>query len=183
MTLSSHKLGGPQGAGALICRAGVDPPVLLTGGGQEKRRRAGTENIPAIAGFGSAAAHAAETVHEFQALKKLQDKLENGLRVLAEDVVIFGAGAERVANTTCFSVPGTQAETLLIALDLENIAVSSGSACSSGKVKKSHVLKAMGFDDQAIAGALRVSTGWGSSEADIDRFLEAFTKILNRIRK
>ncbi len=170
MTLSAHKLGGPVGAGALVVRDGLALEPLVHGGGQELRRRAGTENLVAIAGFGAVAQIKPNTVNG------LRDRLESSL----EDVVIFGATAERLPNTTCFAVPGLDAETLLMSLDLEGLAVSSGSACSSGKVAKSHVLAAMGVAPEISKAAIRVSLGWDTTEHHIDRFIAAWRKILAR---
>jgi cysteine desulfurase len=119
---------------------------------------------------------------DFRALVHLRARLENGLREIADDAVIFGENVERVANTTCFSLPGVSAETAVIALDLEGIAVSSGSACSSGKIAKSHVLEAMGVEDDLIKGAIRVSTGWYTEENHIDTLLEKLEMIIKRTR-
>jgi cysteine desulfurase len=178
MTLSAHKIGGPKGVGAVILAEGVlglEPQ--LRGGGQEFGRRAGTENVAGIVGFG-AAARAAMAALENDAirLKTLQNRLENGLRQSPE-VIVFSGDAPRLPNTTLFTVPGLRAETAVIGFDLANIAVSSGSACSSGKVQPSHVLKAMGFDGELAEGAVRLSLGWSTSEADIDRCLEAWRKL------
>ena len=175
LTLSAHKIGGPQGVGALgLGLCGVTP-VLLEGGGQEKRARAGTLNAAGIAGFGVAAEMAANGLKDFLRLETLREKLENEL----EGVTIYGKNAPRVTNTTLFSVPGVKAETLLMAFDLEGICVSNGSACSSGTVKFSHVLDAMGADKNA--GTLRISTGWATKESDIDAFLAAWEKIAGRL--
>lgn len=180
--LSSHKLGGPQGAGALVLAGGVAlGPALLRGGGQERGFRSGTENVAALAGFGTAAAEVMSL--ETERLVALRDRLETGLARLSDEAVVFGGAALRLPNTTCFAVPGTAAETLLIALDLAGVAVSSGSACSSGKVARSHVLDAMGGPAALAGGALRVSTGWASTEAEVDRFLEAFADALRRMRR
>jgi cysteine desulfurase len=170
MTLSAHKLGGPVGAGALIVRDGTVLTPLIHGGGQELRRRAGTENVAAAAGF------AAVAQEKLNSVKALRDHLESSL----EGVVIFGAKAERLPNTTCFAAPGMNAETLLMAFDLEGIAVSSGSACSSGKVAKSHVLAAMGVEPQLAGGAIRVSLGWDTTPDHIEHFIAAWRKILAR---
>ena len=169
MTLSAHKLGGPVGAGALVIRDGLAVEPLLHGGGQELRRRAGTENLAAIAGF-AAVARAGMDV------KLLRDRLDAGL----DGAVIFGAGADRLPNTTCFAMPGLKAETLLMALDLEGIAVSSGSACSSGKVAKSHVLAAMGVAPEISQGAIRVSLGWNTTEGQIETFIAAWRRQVQR---
>jgi cysteine desulfurase len=170
MTLSAHKCGGPMGAGALIVRDGLALAPLLHGGGQELRRRAGTENLAAIAGF------AAVSDEKPNAVNALRDRLESVL----EGSVILGAGVERLANTTCFAAAGMNAETLLMAFDLEGIAVSSGSACSSGKVAKSHVLAAMGVAPEISRAAIRVSLGWDTTPAHIDHFTAAWRKILAR---
>jgi cysteine desulfurase len=169
MTLSAHKLGGPAGAGALVVRDGLALEPLIHGGGQELRRRAGTENLPAVAGFGAVA----QTRQQRGALR---DRLEAAL----DGAVIFGRDVARLPNTTCFAMPGMKAETLLMAFDLEGIAVSSGSACSSGKVAKSHVLAAMGVAPEISQAAIRVSLGWDTSEDMIDQFIAAWRKIASR---
>ena len=182
LILSSHKLGGPKGAGALVSRGEVlMPAALIRGGGQEKGHRSGTENPPALAGFAAAARSAADDLAERNIrIAGLRDGLETGMRLATNDVIIHGADVERVANTCFFSLPGLKSETGQIAFDLEGIALSAGSACSSGKVGQSHVLNAMGFD--AALGGLRVSLGPGSTEADVDRFLAAFVRVVSRRR-
>ncbi|WP_421593720.1 cysteine desulfurase family protein [Shinella sp. M27] len=182
LILSSHKLGGPKGAGALVSRGEVLMPVsLIRGGGQEKGHRSGTENPASLAGFAAAARSAAAGLIERNAsIAGLRDGLENGMRLATNDVIIHGADVERVANTCFFSLPGLKSETGQIAFDLEGIALSAGSACSSGKVGQSHVLTAMGFD--AALGGLRVSLGSGSTQADVDRFLAAFARVVSRRR-
>jgi cysteine desulfurase len=170
LTVSAHKLGGPLGAGALVVRDGLVLAPLIHGGGQELRRRAGTENLAAIAGFAAVANE--KTID----IKILRDDLENCL----EGAAIFGAGAERLPNTACFALPGASAESLLIGLDLDGIAVSSGSACSSGKVGRSHVLEAMGVPPDLAAGALRISLGWNTTADDINHFKEAWRRIMAR---
>lgn len=186
LVLSAHKLGGPKGAGALIAaspRLNVAEP-LVRGGGQERGLRAGTENVAAIAGFGEAArAVVAETGREPVRLAQLRDALAAHVRAAAPDAVIFGAAAPRLPNTLCFAAPGIGAQTLLIALDLAGVAVSSGAACSSGKVARSHVLNAMRVDPELAAGAIRLSLGWSSDEADVAHFGEAFAEIVARIRR
>lgn len=180
LTLSAHKIGGPQGVGAVVLSAEATEirERLLRGGGQERGYRAGTENVPGIAGFGEAARLAlAEIAHYGTQMQALRERLEADVRRIAPDAVIFGAGAQRLPNTSAFAVPGLRAETLLMALDLEGVAVSSGAACSSGKVKRSHVLDAMGVAAQVADGALRVSLGWASTEADVSRFATAFAKV------
>jgi cysteine desulfurase len=186
LILSAHKIGGPKGTGALVFADENDHirDVLLRGGGQERGQRAGTENVAAIAGFGAAAkAAACSLLSEAEHTKALRDRLEQRLLQIAPDVVIFGAQVERLPNTSCFAVRGTSAETLLMALDLAGVAVSSGSACSSGKVGKSHVLAAMGVEPVIANGAMRVSFGWSSTEADVEHFADAFAKALERIQR
>lgn len=177
MSLSAHKLGGPQGVGALIVADDVELSAQMLGGGQERGRRAGTENVAAIAGFGAAArATHAGLAH----LAPLRDAFEAELRVIAPAVEIFGATAPRLPNTSCYALHGMAAETQIVALDLAGVAVSSGSACSSGKVAPSHVLKAMGAAPEAAAAALRVSAGWATRESDFDRLLEAWRPLAQR---
>ncbi|MEO1066107.1 MAG: cysteine desulfurase family protein [Pseudomonadota bacterium] len=175
ITLSAHKIGGPQGVGAVVrASAGIGIPALLKGGGQELGYRGGTENVMAIEGFGIAAeACAAEVVSS-----DLQAELESGLKALSNEIVVFGDTVERLPNTTCFAMPGKRAETALIAYDMAGIAVSSGSACSSGKVGASHVLEAMGVERSLSDGAIRVSTGWTNTPADIKAFLTATERLL-----
>jgi cysteine desulfurase len=177
LTLSAHKLGGPQGVGAIVLRAGVEPLALLRGGGQERRWRPGTENLPGIVGFGRAADLALEDRDFGRRTAALRDRLEAGVRALAPDAPIHGAGALRLPNTSCLGMPGVSNQTQLIALDLAGIAVSTGSACSSGKVGPSHVLAAMGVEPAAAAQTIRVSLGWASTEADIERLLAAWTRL------
>jgi cysteine desulfurase len=174
MSIAAHKFGGPQGVGALIVREGVTIAPRLSGGGQEQGRRSGTENVAGIAGFGLAAELALEHLSDFAALGAHRDRLEAGLRETSNAAVVFGDGQERLPNTSCFAVPGVPAETALMMLDLGGIEVSSGSACSSGKVANNHVLAAMGVDDTLRMGALRVSLGWNSQPDHVDRFLEVW---------
>ncbi|MGV2018206.1 cysteine desulfurase family protein [Agrobacterium sp. 22-223-1] len=182
LVVSSHKLGGPKGAGALVSRGEVMmPKPLIHGGGQEKGHRSGTENTLSVIGFGAAAAVAARNLEiEAARLAALRTRLEDGMRVSAPDVIIHGEDVARVGNTTFFTLPGLKAETGQIAFDIEGIALSAGSACSSGKVGESHVLTAMGRDPKL--GALRISLGHATDEADIERTLAAFTKIAGRRR-
>lgn len=182
LTLSAHKFGGPQGIGAIVVRSTARvPSPLMVGGGQENWRRGGTENVAAIAGFGEAAALAAADVADTSRLEALKARLETGLREICANTTVFGGAVERLCNTTCFSVPGILAETALIAFDLERVSVSSGSACSSGKVSASHVLRAMGVDEETARGAIRVSLGWNSDETDIDRVLKIWPTIVDRL--
>ncbi|MEA2759088.1 MAG: cysteine desulfurase [Methylobacteriaceae bacterium] len=184
LILSAHKLGGPKGIGALVFADGNDHigHVLVRGGGQERGQRAGTENVPAIAGFG-AAARIASSAPEAEHTRGLRDRLEEAVLRIAPDAVIFGAEVERLPNTSCFAVPGTSAETLLMVLDLDGVAVSSGSACSSGKIGKSHVLAAMGIDPALASCAIRVSFGWSSREAAVEHFAGAFGRAIERIQR
>jgi cysteine desulfurase len=176
LTLSAHKIGGPQGAGALYIRDGLALTPLLRGGGQEGRRRAGTENVAAIAGFGVAAGLAAES-DDFTALR---DRMEARLAALAPGLVFYGKNAPRVGNTSCFGAPGMSAETALIALDLAGIAVSSGAACSSGAVEPSPVLLAMGVPERAAREAIRVSLGWATEPGDVDNLVESWSMVYRR---
>ena len=183
-TVSAHKLGGPKGVGALIKRSATlhlaEP--LLSGGGQERGARAGTENVAGIAGFGAAAASAAVTMAaDSERLRSLRDRLEAGLA--RSPTVVFGRNAERLPNTSLFAAPGLRAETALINLDLMGFAVSSGSACSSGKVAASHVLAAMGVPGDLSAGAIRLSIGPHIVENEIDLFLKAWMKLLAGLSK
>jgi cysteine desulfurase len=184
MTLSAHKIGGPKGVGAVILAEGVlgfEP--LLRGGGQELGRRAGTENVAGIAGFGAAVKDAMAALDgEAIRLGRLRNQLENGLRQ-TPGVIVFSADVERLPNTTLFTVPGLKAETAVIGFDLAGIAVSSGSACSSGKVQPSHVLEAMGFGPELAQGAVRLSLGWSTTEADVDHSIEAWRKLAGTLLK
>lgn len=184
LTLSAHKFGGPQGVGALIFREGLQIPKFMHGGGQEKRQRAGTENVAAIAGFAAAAIRALANLDAYQAhCRALQSKLESALRSCANDLIVAGENAPRVANTTNVILPNASAETQLMAMDLEGVATSSGSACSSGTFKPSHVLAAMGYSAGEARSALRFSTGWATTDADIDEAAAAYARMVNRIRK
>lgn len=182
MSISAHKFGGPVGAGALVTAPGATPAILLHGGGQEKRQRAGTENVPAIAGFGAAARAAIADFKDFQKLAVLRDLLESALRTTEPRLHIFGGNAPRVANTSNICLPGIAAETQLMALDLAGIAVSSGSACSSGTVKASHVLQAMGANAHQAGAALRISLGWHTTKDDIDALIDAWQKMHMRVK-
>jgi cysteine desulfurase len=184
LALSAHKMGGPTGAGALVAaREGFSfGEPLIRGGGQERGSRGGTENVTAIAGFGAAARLClAETAAEAARLGILRDRLAGAVRDAAPDAVAFGDAAPRLPNTLCFAVPGIEAATLMIALDLAGVAVSSGSACSSGKATPSHVLAAMGVAPGLTRGAIRLSLGWASREEDVGRFAEAFANAVAHI--
>jgi len=180
MSLSAHKIGGPTGIGALIVADEVPLAATVRGGGQERRRRAGTENVPGIAGF-AAAAEAAGAVGDAGRLARLRDRLERGVRELVPATRIFGSGAPRLPNTSCFSMPGVASETQVMALDLGGVAVSAGSACSSGKVAPSHVLRAMRVEDEHAACAVRVSFGWTNVDQDVDRLLDAWGSLYARL--
>ncbi len=185
LTLSSHKLGGPQGAGALVRRGDIHiADSLIRGGGQERGLRAGTENVAAIAGFGAAAA-VAETARQEDAVRmaRLRARLEGGILAATPQAVIFGTGADRLPNTTLVAVPGLKAETAIIAFDLNGIAISSGAACSSGKVQPSTVLAAMGVEPALARGALRISLGWSTTEADVECLLETWNMLAGSLLK
>jgi len=176
LTLSGHKIGAPKGVGALVGRAPVDP--LVKGGGQERGLRGGTENVAGIAGFGVAAAAARGGLASARGrMAALRDRLEAGLKGTSPQMIIFGAQSERLPNTTLFAVPGMKAETAVIAFDLAGVAVSAGAACSSGKVQPSHVLAAMGVPPQLATAAVRVSLGPGTTESEIERFIEAWINV------
>jgi len=182
ITLSAHKIGGPQGAGAIVrARDDLTFAPLLTGGGQEKRARAGTENVAAIAGFGAAAAAAFSDPEMGMEWTEMRDGIANIIKGNEREVEIFGQNAERLPQTLCLALPGIHAETLVIALDLAGVAVSSGSACSSGKVAPSHVLAAMGVEPDLAKSAIRVSLGWESRKSDLDLFSTAWQSVLKHI--
>jgi cysteine desulfurase len=186
LTVSAHKIGGPKGVGAMV-RRDEDihfPDPLIRGGGQERGIRAGTENVAGIVAFGAAAEAAREQfTGEAAHVTRLREMLESGLKAISQNSVIFGETTERLPNTTLFAVEGMKAETAVIAFDLEGVAVSSGAACSSGKVQPSHVLAAMGVPPPLLHGAVRVSLGWASTEADVERFLDAWRKLTTALSK
>ncbi len=181
-SLSAHKIGGPKGMGALVLGNGASVEPLIKGGAQERRRRAGTENVAGIVGFGVAAELAAGDFAKMGAIATLRDELEKGALAIAPGAVVLAARVKRLPNTTCIAVPGAKAETLVIGLDLAGVAVSSGSACSSGKVEASHVLSAMGVPEEIVQGAIRVSLGFATKRADIENFLKAFAELIKRLR-
>ena len=186
MTISAHKIGGPKGAGALARRSDDIhfPDPLIRGGGQERGMRAGTENVAGIAAFGAAAAAAhRELAAEAARMTALRNRLEAGLQEITPQVVIFGSRAERIPNTTLFALAGVKAETAVIAFDLDGVAVSSGAACSSGKVQPSHVLAAMGVSPELARGGVRVSLGWTTTEEDVERLLGAWRKLSSTLSK
>ena len=179
LTLSAHKLGGPQGAGAIVLRDGAPFATQIAGGGQERGRRAGTENVSGIAGFGAAALAARDELASDR-IAHLRDRFETELARVSPNSIVFGARAPRLANTSNFALPGLAAETTLMALDLDGVMLSSGAACSSGKVQPSHVLAAMGVAEEIARCALRVSFGWNSSEADVDAAIASISNLLAR---
>ncbi|HEU0216953.1 MAG TPA: cysteine desulfurase family protein [Stellaceae bacterium] len=176
LTMSAHKLGGPAGAGALVMAPGVEVAPLQRGGGQERYRRAGTENLAGIAGFAAAAA-VCDPV-EYERVRHLRDRLE---AALPSDAIVIGAGTPRLPNTSAIAMPGVPAETQVIALDLDGVMVSAGAACSSGKVGSSHVLAAMGLAPDIANATIRVSLGWSTTEADIAHFLDAWATLYRRV--
>ncbi len=184
VVLSAHKIGGPQGVGA-VCFGSGNPhigDVLLRGGGQERGLRAGTENVAGIVGMAAALRAAASRVASDGArLAALRDRLEAVVADIAPGTVVFGAAAPRLPNTSFFAVPGVEAQVLLMFLDVEGVSVSTGSACSSGKIKRSHVLAAMGVDGELAGGAIRVSLGWTSRPEDCELFARAFEKAVRTI--
>lgn len=180
LTLSSHKIGGPQGVGCLVIANCVNIAPMIKGGNQEKSFRAGTENLTGIVGFSKAVEIA--DLAAYQKLAALRDRIENELTAAAPALKIFGKDAPRLANTTMFALPGASSETQLIALDLAGICVSNGSACSSGTVKASHVLKAMGVPESEAGSSLRVSLGWNTTEKDVELFISEWLKMYERVK-
>lgn len=180
LSLSGHKIGGPKGIGALVVNPKHHIRSLIHGGGQEKGRRSGTENVAGCVGFGVAAEIALEEIEEQSRYKDLRDRLEAAVSKALPQVVVIGDGAERVGTVTCLALPGVGSETQVMAMDLAGIAISAGSACSSGKVKRSQVVSAMGYGDEIAGSSIRVSLGWATTEADIDRFVEAYVAFAGR---
>ncbi len=174
LALSAHKIGGPTGVGALVLGEEGEPEPLIVGGGQEHGRRAGTENVAGIVGFGIAAELAGAELDRMDEIAALRDSVEYRLRAACPELVVFGDGAPRLANTSCLAMPGLANETQIMAFDLEGVALSAGSACSSGKVGPSHVLAAMGVAPELAGEAIRVSLGWASTQADTDRFVDVW---------
>lgn len=180
LTLSAHKIGGPQGVGALVLARDLPLDALLRGGGQERSRRAGTENVAGIVGFGVAAELAGAALVDMPRLAALRDEIEARVVAAMPDAAIHGASAARLANTSCIGLPGVRHDTQVMALDLAGVAVSAGAACSSGKMAPSHVLAAMGCEPRDAASAIRLSLGWRSTVADADRFVAAWTDMAHR---
>ncbi len=183
LSLSAHKLGGPQGVGALVLGPGVEPAALHHGGAQERRWRPGTENLPGIVGFGRACELAMADGDWPERVGALRDQLEARVRAIAPQARVLGGAVPRLANTCCLTMPGVSHQIQLIELDLAGIAVSSGSACSSGKVGPSHVLAAMGVPDEEARTAIRISLGWASTTSDVDRFVTAWGGLYERTRE
>jgi cysteine desulfurase len=186
LSISAHKLGGAPGSGALVMAdPDLRPAALIAGGGQERGRRAGSENVPSAAAFGVAASSAKrDLATEMPRIAALRDRLESALRCEFPELVLLVGDVERLPNTSCIALPGVPSETLLIALDLAGVAVSAGSACSSGKVAPSHVLAAMGVPERIARSAVRMSLGWSSVEEDVERALGTFRRVLpNLLRR
>jgi len=182
MSVSAHKLGGPPGVGALIVADHAELTARQRGGGQERGRRAGTENLPGIVGFGIAAEIAAADLGEMARIAALRDDLERRATAAVPAAAIFGRAGPRLPNTTCLALPGLSSEVQVMGLDLAGVAVSAGSACSSGKVQPSHVLRAMGADAESAGSAIRVSLGWQSTQEEVDHFLAAWCALAARAR-
>jgi cysteine desulfurase len=180
LALSAHKLGGPAGAGALVLGPGIEPELLLRGGGQERRWRAGTENLAGIVGFGRACALALADRDFAERVGSLRDRLEAAVLAMAPDAKVFGWDTPRLPTTSCLAMAGVSAQTQLIGFDLAGIAVSVGSACSSGTIGPSAVLAAMGVPAGEAGTAIRVSLGWASSAAEVERFLEVWAALRRR---
>ena len=183
LVISSHKIGGTSGCGAIVNVHGLPLEPLIRGGGQERKVRSGTENLVGIAGFGAAAAVVcAQGKAEMARIGQMRDQLERTIASRIETVSVVGANSERLVNTSCLISPGVSSETQIMALDLAGISASAGSACSSGKVSASPVLDAMGYTEEEASAAIRVSFGWANKEADVDRFVDAFMELYERAR-
>lgn len=182
LTLAAHKLAGPQGVGALVVRDATTIGRFVHGGGQERGLRAGTENVSGIVGFGVAARLAAEGLADFAQLAGLRDDLERRVLGIAPDITVFGAGLERLPNTSKFATPGFTSETQVMGLDLAGVAISAGSACAAGKVEPPYVLTAMGVPEELSTCAVRVSLGWSSQASDVDAFIDGWRPLQERAR-
>ncbi len=181
LSVSAHKIGGPAGVGALIVPGlAIDLNGQLFGGGQERGYRVGTENLPGITGFGAAATAALVTLHDFANLKTLRNAIELGVKSIEPRATVIAESVERLSNTVCLTMPGTESQTQVMAFDLSGVGVSAGSACSSGKTKTSGVLKAMRIPDDIAGTAIRVSLGWPSTQSDVDAFLRAWQDLYHR---
>jgi len=180
MSLSAHKIGGPQGMGALILREGLAMQSIQKGGGQEKGRRGGTENVAGIAGFGLGASLAGANLDVYNEIEVLRDEMEDAILALSPGSIVYGKGVRRLPNTSCISMPGVGSELQVMNFDLANIAISAGSACSSGKVKASHVLTAMGAPEAQASEAIRISLGWMTTKAHLDKFIQTWGQLYKR---
>jgi cysteine desulfurase len=182
--ISAHKIGGPKGAGALVLKQGIDIVSQIKGGGQEQGRRSGTENVIGISGFGAAAEAAARDLANgvWDQVTELRDYFEDRILEIAPDVIIFGKDVKRLPNTSNFAIPGWKGETQVMQMDLSGYAISAGSACSSGKVKASRVLLAMGFDEITAASAIRVSLGPKNTKDQIDGFVQSWGNYYKKFR-
>ncbi len=181
IVLAAHKMGGPRGAAALVLREGLSITPLITGGGQEERRRAGTENVAAIMGFGTAIEHIQISLDKQKDLETWREQMETEIVAALPSVKFYGQNAPRVANTSMLALPGVQAATQLMNLDLAGIAVSSGAACASGKVAPSHVLMAMGEGKEIAESAIRVSSGWATTAQDFQEFTRIYLEMARRL--
>jgi cysteine desulfurase len=181
VSLSAHKLGGPPGIGALIVRGMAELAPMIRGGGQERGRRAGSENLPGIAGFAAASSAAMDGLADYDRIRQLRDNLEASLSAVAPEAIVIGAATPRLPNTSAIALPGISAETQIIALDLDGVMVSAGAACSSGKVGPSHVLQAMGATPEIAGCTIRISLGGSTTEAEIDHFLTAWMAMYRRV--
>jgi cysteine desulfurase len=182
ITLSAHKIGGSSGVGAIVIAPNAPLPKLVEGGGQEKRMRGGTENVSGIAGFGAAAAEAINTLNHYQSLAQSRARIESELMKCSK-VKINGQNAQRVANTTSCVIDGISGDVLLMNLDIEGIGVSAGAACSSGSMKFSHVLQAMGIEGKADRSAMRISLGYTTTEDEVDHFIAVWNNLRARLLK
>lgn len=182
LSISAHKIGGPTGIGALVFKKGLDIAPLIHGGGQEQNKRGGTENVIGALGFSVAAQDAVTEILNFQKLNTLRDRMEKALCDYSPELVFHGQNAPRLSNTSLFSLPDVPSSTQMIHMDLAGIAVSNGSACSSGRVEPSHVLNAMGVSDEHSLSSLRVSMGWDTTESDISAFIDAWKELYDRVK-
>jgi len=182
ISLSAHKLGGPQGIGALIICGTIEVAPIIRGGGQERGRRAGSENLPGIAGFAAVADAARHRLADYERVQRLRNAVEAAVLATAPEAIVIGGAAPRLPNTSAIALPGISAETQVIALDLDGVMVSAGAACSSGKVGPSHVLQAMGAAPKIAGSTIRVSLGWSTTEAEIEHFLEAWIAMYRRVK-
>lgn len=182
MAITAHKFGGPKGVGALVLRSGLDFEPEIIGGGQEEGRRSGTENVASIAGFGAAAALVPELLSHASRLASMRDDLQSQLKETASPVYVAGENVDRLPNTLSVTMPGVPGDTQVMSFDLEGISISSGAACSSGKVSISHVLAAMGIDPEVAKCAVRISLGPSTQDQHIEKFLSIWMQLSNRLK-